>query len=224
MNKDSKLRDIVYNEFVAGQGAGDFAMIGIGLLLQIAAFAIAKGDWLSLVTGLLGVFSVVLCSQKKISTFVFAVLQISCYMVLAARQHFYGELIENVFYMATTLYGAYVWFRHYNTGNEGNAVETQRLSAKGWILSATLIVAGSVVAYLILKQTNDTQPLLDSISTVPAFAAQILMMLRYREQWIFWIVVEVASIIMWVRAGDWCMAVLFAFWIATCLYGLKKWA
>ena len=224
MNKTSKLRDIVYNEFVAGQGAGDFAMIGIGLLLQIAAFAIAKGDWLSLVTGLLGVFSVVLCSQKKISTFVFAVLQISCYMVLAARQHFYGELIENVFYMATTLYGAYVWFRHYNTGNEGNAVETQRLSAKGWILSATLIVAGSVVAYLILKQTNDTQPLLDSISTVPAFAAQILMMLRYREQWIFWIVVEVASIIMWMRAGDWCMAVLFAFWIATCLYGLKKWA
>ena len=65
--------------------------------------------------------------------------------------------------------------------------------------------------------------MLDAVSTVPAFVAQVLMMLRFREQWMFWIVVDAIKVVMWMVQGDWCLAAQFAFWIVVCFYGLKKW-
>lgn len=218
-----RLKKILYNEFVAGQSVGDWLLIVCGLLLQVAVFAITGDSTLSLVTGLLGVLSVTLCSQRKLSTFLFGVFQIGCYMVLSARQHLYGELVENAFYMVTTLVGIYTWSRNYDAGDGGNSVQSRRLSAKGWIVTSVALVVGSIIGIWVLRQTNDPHPLLDTIGSVPAFAAQILMMLRYREQWILWIVVEVVKVAMWAIQGDWCMAAQFAFWIFVCFYGLKKW-
>ena len=218
-----RLKKILYNEFVAGQSTMDWLLIVAGLVLQATVFAITGDSMLSLVTGMLGVFSVTLCSQRKVSSFVFGVFQIGCYMVLAARQHFYGELVENAFYMLTTLYGAYAWSRNYDSGDDGNSVQARHLTAKGWAVTLATFVAGTLAGYLILRKTADPHPLLDTVSSVPAFVAQVLMMLRYREQWIFWIAVDVIKVAMWIMQGDWCMAAQFAFWTFVCFYGLKKW-
>ena len=217
------IKRLLYNEFVAGQSASDWLLIVCGLVLQIVTFLITKNSFLSLTTGLLGVFSVTLCSQRKLSSFLFGVFQISCYMVLAARQHFYGELVENAFYMLTTLVGIYTWSSNYDAGDEGNSVQARRLTAKGWATTLLLFAVGVAGGYWLLRRTSDPHPFLDAISSVPAFVAQVLMMLRYREQWLFWIVVDAIKVVMWIIQGDCCMAAQFAFWIVVCFYGLKKW-
>lgn len=213
----------LYNEFVAGQTTADWVLILGGLILQLVTFLITRDSILSLVTGMLGVFSVTLCSQRKLSSFFFGIFQISCYMVLAARQRLYGELVENGFYMITTLVGIYTWSHNYSATDTGNGVEPRSLSLKGWMITVILFVIGSVGGYGLLRQTSDPHALLDTVSSVPAFLAQGLMMLRYREQWIFWIVVDLVKVVMWIIQGDWCMAAQFAFWIVVCFYGLKKW-
>lgn len=213
----------LYNEFVAGQKPFDWMFLAIGLLLQVVAYVVTREGWLSLFCGLVGVCSIILCSQRKISSFVFGVLQIVTYMVLALRQHFYGELAENAFYLVTCIYGFFLWIRHYDTNDEGNQVETLRLTGKGWMTTLLILLGGILGGSIVLKQTNDSQPLLDAVSTVPAFIAQILMMLRYREQWIFWLIVDATTTAMWIRANDWCMTALFGFWTLNCIYGYWKW-
>ena len=198
-------------------------MIACGLLLQIVTFLITSDSLLSLTTGMLGVFSVTLCSQRKVSSFLFGVFQIGCYMLLAARQHLYGELVENGFYMLTTLVGIYTWSRNYDAADSGNSVQSRQLSAKGWMVTSLVFIFGVIGGYWLLRCTSDPHPLLDTVSSVPAFVAQVLMMLRYREQWIFWIVVDAIKVAMWVIQGDWCMAAQFSFWIVVCFYGLRKW-
>ena len=125
--------------------------------------------------------------------------------------------------MLTTLVGIYTWSRNYDSGDEGNSVQARRLTAKGWATTMLLFVVGVVGGYWLLCRTNDPHPMLDAVSSVPAFVAQVLMMLRYREQWLFWIVVDAIKVAMWIIQGDWCMAAQFAFWIVVCFYGLKKW-
>ena len=213
----------LYNEFVAGQTVADGILILCGLLLQLVTYWITGDSLLSLITGMLGVFSVTLCSQRRVSSFLFGIFQITCYMVLAARQHFFGELVENGFYLVTTLAGIYTWTRNYDAGDDGNSVQARRLSAKGWAVTMLFFLLGVVGGYWLLRRTSDPHPLLDTVSSVPAFVAQVLMMLRYREQWIFWIVVDLIKVAMWVVQGDWCMAVQFSFWVVVCIYGLKKW-
>ena len=221
--KKADIKRTLYNEFVAGQTVADGILILCGLLLQVVTYWITGDSLLSLITGMLGVFSVTLCSQRRVSSFLFGIFQITCYMVLAARQHFFGELVENGFYLLTTLAGIYTWTRNYDAGDDGNSVHSRRLSAKGWAVTMLFFLIGVAGGYWLLRRTSDPHPLLDTVSSVPAFVAQVLMMLRYREQWIFWIVVDLIKVAMWVVQGDWCMAAQFSFWVVVCIYGLKKW-
>ena len=71
---------------------------------------------------------------------------------------------------------------------------------------------------------DDTQPLLDSVTTVPAFIAQILLTFRYREQWVFWFIINVGSIFMWLNASDYCMFAQYVFWAANAGLGWYMWS
>jgi nicotinamide mononucleotide transporter PnuC len=89
------------------------------------------------------------------------------------------------------------------------------------VLGVTICACGGL--WSILLNTDDSQPFMDSITTVPAFVAQILMILRYKESWYYWLTIDLGSIIMWSVAGDWCMVAQFVFWSVNCIYGLRKW-
>ena len=193
----------------------------IGITIQLIASILNNDSTLSLISGISGVVSVVLCSQKKFSFYVFAWIQMITYAYLAYEQHLYGELTEYAFYAITTIYGMVVWFKYYNMRT--GTVLTESLSKKNLFHTCVMTLAFIWVVYDILKVTNDSQPLLDSITTVPAFTAQILMVLRYKEQWLFWLIIDVASIVMWINAGNWCMAAQFVFWTANCIYGYNMW-
>ena len=92
------------------------------------------------------------------------------------------------------------------------------------LLIAVLTLLGSALAgWGLSAWTDDTQPYLDAFTTVPALVAQVLMILVYREHWFIWLAVDVLSVALWLRAGDYCMVAQYAFWCANCLYGLKRW-
>ena len=85
------------------------------------------------------------------------------------------------------------------------------------------LLIGVTVLTIILRNTNDPLPFLDAISTIPAFIAQVLMVLGYREQWLHWIIIDIASVIMFLMIGNWMMVVMFIFWTLNCVYGWYKW-
>lgn len=194
--------------------------ISFGLLTQTFTYIFGKDSLLSFVSGIFGVFAVVLTSLKKISMYIFAFIQLFTYMVLAYEQRLYGELAENVFYAATMIVGIFIWLRHY----EDKEVETKRLHGAGWFITILGGILSSILLYIVLRNSDDTQPWMDSISTIPAIIAQMLMIMRYREQWIFWLIVDVTTCILWVNAHNWCMVSQYVFWTFNCIYGWVLWS
>jgi nicotinamide mononucleotide transporter len=65
--------------------------------------------------------------------------------------------------------------------------------------------------------------LTDSLSTVLSIVAMILMVKCYREQWILWIVVNIASIILWCFTFDLMMILLWSTLLVNSVYGYIKW-
>jgi len=195
--------------------------IMLGIIMQAIAFRITDAPRLSLISGVFGVISVVLCSNRKIAFYLFGFAQLFTYVLLCFEQKLYGEIAENTFYFVTMLIGISHWLSNYNENKV--AVETRNLNAaqKMWTAIGTLF--GTLIMFNVLLLTDDTQPFMDAVTTVPAFVAQILMILRYRDSWFYWLIIDVGSIIMWGIAGDWCMVVQFIFWAVNCIYGLKKW-
>lgn len=215
------MNDSLRKELFGGRNLFDWGLLTLGVAVQIVVFALTGEAVLSLVSGIAGTVCVVLTGQRKVSSFAWGILQIVTYFILCWRQRFYGEMVENAFYLATTVAGIVLWLRKYDPVK--SEVRTEKLSPRGWLLWLGVFTVGTAAVAFILSKTDDTQPLMDAGTTVPAFIAQILLVTRYREQWVFWMVVDGLSLVMWMIARDWCMVAQYAFWLTVCLYGLKKW-
>lgn len=220
------LKKIFYREFVAGRNAFDWCFLLAGLAIQVLVFCLAPTRPLVIVSGIAGIFSVVLCAQGKISYYFFGFLQIITYLILSYEERFYGAVALNVFYFVSMLYGVYQWRKHYHLNPEtgSSELQAQHLPLAWWLSLIIIAVAASALAgYLLSRFTNDADPYLDAFATVPAVVAQILLVLGYREQWFFWLCIDIGSIWLWVRAGNWSMAALYAFWCVNCIYGFVNW-
>ena len=177
----------------------------------------------SLVSGLLGICSVVLGAQGNILTFVFGFAQVGTYTYLCVQERFYAEIALNIFYFLTMIYGVYVWKRRL-IDDDSLQIQTRRLSNRlTLVLVVSVVLLSLVVGWLLQRYTDDPQPYLDAFTTVPAIVAQILMVLAFREQWYIWMLVDVLALIMWLRAGNYCMAAQYFFWCANCVYGYVQW-
>ena len=194
-----------------------FAILGV--LLQVFAFFYSGASILSLISGVSGIFAVVLCAERKMSFWIFAWIQLITYLILAWEQKLWGEVGENIFYAITMIGGMFIW----NKYKENDKVKSRPLSKNFFELIKITCAIGILLLWYCLNCTDDTQPFMDSITTVPAIIAQILMITAYKEQWYFWLIIDIASIYMWAIACDWCMVSQFIFWTINCLYGLRKW-
>lgn len=216
------INNILYTEFIKGRNIFEHMFLLIGIVLQFIVYYITNDTMISLISGVTGIISVVLCSQRKISFYFFGFIQLFTYMYLAWQQRFYGELVENIFYIITMIIGIITWLKNYN--NDEQIVESKRLSnIQLSIIISIMILLCILFGYYMNNYTDNTQPYMDAFSTIPAFIAQTLLMLRYREQWIFWIIIDIVSIFMWGFAGNWIMVIQFIFWTLNCLYGYIKW-
>lgn len=201
------------------EGWFGIAFIIAGIATQAVAYALSEDSLLSLVSGTAGVISVVLCSQRKLSFYFWGFLQIGTFVVICINEHLYGKLFENGFCLITMIAGLLMWKRY----QQGDSVSTRKLSRSDmwWILGNSAV---SIVVFCgMLRMIGGEQPFMDSFTTILAMVAQALMILRYRESWLFWLVVDIACIIMWYNEGNWCMTVQYIFWTANCIYGLIKW-
>ena len=220
-----------------GRKIFDYSFIAVGLLVQVVTYLITtqlSADYsqvsiLSLISGCLGVCSVCLASQGNILTFLFGFGQVITYTYLCWTQRFYGEIAINAYYFITMIYGVSVWKKR--LAKEGVTDSTsERLVVPRqlrWqtilvIVMATLLTSG-LTGFGLAMWTDDTQPYLDAFTTIPALVAQVLMILVYSEHWFIWLAVDILSVVLWLRAGDYCMAAQYAFWCANCVYGLHRW-
>ena len=204
-----------------------WAFLLVGLTVQVVTFFVAKQTLLSLACGALGICSVILCSQGNILTFVFGFAQIATYSYLCYLESLYGTLAINAYYFITQIYGVYVWRKRLKDSNLdiAESVPTRHLSGRVIAIIAACIALGSFLAGLLLaKYTDDSQPYLDACTTVPALVAQVLMILAYREQWYIWFTIDVLYVVLWARAGDYCLFAQHVFWCINCVYGYINWS
>lgn len=194
--------------------------LALGLAVQVAAFLLSGDTWISFLCGTFGVFAVVWCSRKRVISYIPSFLQMATYIVISYRARLYGEVASNAFYFITMIAGLFMWMR----GSVDGVVKPNHLGRRAeWHLIGIMVFL-VFAGYLVLSSTDDSQPFMDSLTTVPAFIAQLLMIFKYREQWMLWCIIDVASIYMWFVAGSWCMVMQYAFWTANCFYGYRLWS
>ena len=203
---------------VEGTFASWFVLIGI--ITQILTCYIMEDTLLALCSGIAGVVSVVLCSQKKYAFYFWGILQLITIMIISYQSGLHGKLVENAFYLITMFIGMNVWKK--NTTDNTTQVRTM-----DWvdyvIFGCIFLPFATILSYSIVSQYNTEQITLDTITTIIGIIAQIMLVLRFREQWVLWFILDVLCIALWAKDGNWCLMVQYIFWTINCVYGYFCW-
>lgn len=207
------MNDIKYNTWT-------IIMLTIGILSQIVTFIFTNDTLLALISGIAGIYSVVYCSEKKMKYYLFSIIQILTYTYICWQNQLYGKLIENGVYIISIIIGIYIWFRHLDNDKK---VITKTLNKIQWIITITCTIIGMIITYYLLNYVNGNNVMLDTLSTVLALTAQVLMIMRYKENWIVWFIVDVLCIWIWIVNENWCMTIQYTFWLINTIYGYFLW-
>lgn len=220
-----KLKIWIKNEFWVGYNLFEKLFLLSMLLLQVVVYMIVPDSLIGIISGISGVISVVLCAKGKISFYFIGFVQTITYLYLAWNNAFYGEVIENVFYLVTMVWGIFLWKNNMQKNEDGTSdVKAKKFSWWQWILSITGTVIATIAMGYVLESIGSNQAYLDAATNVMAIFAQFLMIWRYREQWLWWVVIDVICLIMWFNVGNWSMVVMYIAWTINALYGWYNWS
>ena len=208
-------------------GAAESGRIG----LLIAAFG-----------SLMGILAVVCSANGRILTFLFGLLDVAIYAVMCFINWKRGgaglgnAIINGLYFVPMQFIGFAQWKKR---GAEAHKqVNARRLSGKQWMLFSALFLVGTIVVYFILCSVDKEAAgkflrvavLMDAVSMVCNILGQYLLSTAYMEQWIFWILVNIASVIMWSvslhQTSDQYSAIYvvkYAFYLLNSLNGLRIW-
>jgi nicotinamide mononucleotide transporter len=209
----------------------------IWLVASVATLVILSLMWkdttLGLISSVSGILCVVLAAKGKIATFYVGMIQAGTYAYLSYGYGLYGEAMLNAFfYLPTQFVGLYLWTKHRKGNQEAVNAEdifAKRLTKKQWGILIPVMVVATAIYMFLLVTIGAQQARIDSVAVVLSIFAQILLMLRYVEQWIIWIAVNVLTIVLWfvtlITSGgnDWT---IFAMWVAflvNSIYGYVNW-
>lgn len=203
------------------------AWLVISTAVMITLSIVWKDKTIALISGIAGVISVVLCAKGKIENYFFGIIQAITYGFICYQSHIYGEVMYNALMVPAIIYGFFSWKKNMNDAD--TEVKARNLSLKGWIILIVSSVAAVFAYSMILKSLGGNYAMIDSTSTVLSAIATILMLTRYSEQWVMWIVVNVASVALWGAAlakGDSSAITMLVMWSAyllNAIYGYINW-
>jgi len=196
--------------------------------VNIYLFIVWQDSWIGLIASLTGMLCVVLTAKARISSFYFGLINILAYSYVAYQSRYFGDVMLNMLYfLPMTFVGIYFWKRNLKNNKKGEVIVKSLSWAKRFIWFGSSIVI--LTAYgLILTLIKGTLPFVDSATTVFSIIAIIMLNKRLTEQWIFWIIVDVLSIIMWAyifitSGGDVSMLVMWSAFLVNAMYGYYNW-
>lgn len=138
------------------------------------------------------------------------------------------ESALNVYYMGMAVYGWYLWRRasdnidkHKIEGGKGLIYRWPlRRHLQAWTVVLVLsLLAGSLLS----NNTSAVLPYLDSFTTWGSVLTTWMVAKKVLENWLYWIVIDGVSILLYVDRGLYLTSLLFVAYVIIVVFGYLAW-
>lgn len=196
------------------------------IVLQVLFYVIYPDSLAGFITGVSGTICVLFVAKRKISNYFFGFIQTGIAMVLGFQAGLIGETGENIFYFVSQFLGLKEWKSNMVEDKEekSKVVKTRRFTMKEWLIYGLITLGLTYVFGTLFNFFNGTQPYLDSFTLVTALVGQFLMLYRYREQWLFWALLNVVSLYQWLTLGNMSLVAMYIAFLINTIYGYINWS
>jgi len=181
--------------------------------------------WLELIAMLLSIAYVMLAAKGSLWCWPAAFVSTALYTVVFYDVLLLMDSALNAYYLLMAVYGYWQWSKkpQNNQNNKGElAIVSWQLS---WHIKvcAGLALLALGLGYLMDNFTPAHFPYFDTFTSVYAVFATYLVAQKVLENWLYWIVIDLASIYLYIEKGLIPTTVLFMVFIVVAGYGYSKW-
>lgn len=205
-----------------------YSMIAMVVIINIISIVVFKEiNILALIASISGVASAVLSAKGHINCYYIGLINIVSYVVVAFYSHFYGTLLlQLLFFIPMQFIGIYHWKKHLKPNTK--IVNTKEMTLNQIILTTLLSVAVALLYSMFLRLIGSHAVILDSSITTMSIIGTVLSIRRYKEQWLFWSIVNILSILMWSTSASnnhtgILMATTYVIYLINSVYGYINW-
>ncbi|QPQ34824.1 MULTISPECIES: nicotinamide riboside transporter PnuC [unclassified Lysinibacillus] len=213
--------------------AGSWNLFEITWLMLFTSIAVgftvvSKDSLFGFTVFITGVLCVVLAAKGNLMSYVFGMYNTVGYTYLAFINGLFGEVMLNLlFFVPMNVIGFYMW--------KNNRQEDGKLVMRQMNLRALLLVVGVCVIGCLLIGfglsfiPGQNSPYIDAITTVLSVVATILMVRRFKEQWLVYIVLNLFTVLLWAirmleGSGEGLlMIVMWSAYLVNAVYGYYTW-
>ena len=148
--------------------------------------------WLEYVAVIFGIASVIFSRIENILVYPVGMVNTAIYIYLYITRGLYADASVNFYYTVMSIIGWRMWGRK----QEGHTtLKITNSNKKDWITAFIFFGICYVLLYMILKNfTDSTVPQADAFTSAAAFTGMWLMNKKKTENWIWWIITDLASI------------------------------
>lgn len=222
-----ELFSVIYTDFQSGWSRKEWLWLFVAIAAVVTGSISASP--LEFWAGIFNVVCVILVAKGRLSNYYWGLLGVVLYAIVSYKQQLYGNMALNVIYFGFQFWGIYEWRKTLlNKTDAGVDVSVKRLSLLQFLQMTFVVLAGTFAVSLFLRHIGDSSPVLDAFTMVASLIAMGLMVKQYSEQWLLWILVDIASIYMWVipaldQPGSWSMVAMWTVITGNALYGAYMW-
>ncbi len=186
------------------------------LLEQARAYSLPE-----IVAVLAAIAYLLLAIRQNIWCWLFAAVSTAIYIGIFIAAKLYMESMLNAFYFVMAIYGWYVWTTGRSDGHRRPVViwplRTHAIAITG------IVVASAISGFLLKTETDAALPYIDSLTTWFAIWGTFLVARKVLENWWYWLVIDIASVmIYWSRDLE-LTSMLFIVYVILIPFGLVSW-
>ncbi|MGE4305241.1 MAG: nicotinamide riboside transporter PnuC [Novosphingobium sp.] len=180
--------------------------------------SLAMLEW---VAAAFGVLNITLLIWRTVWNYPFGMIMVALYIFVFWEKRLYAEAGLQVFFFLAQGWGWWLWLK---VGGDDSRVPVRwldNMSRAVWGL-ATLAVSLNL-GWVMHRFTDAVMPFADSAIAGASVSAQILLAFRRIENWILWIIIDIAAILLYINRGLHPTAGLYGGMLVMSLLGLKEW-
>jgi len=180
--------------------------------------------------------------QSLLSLEAFAVVAAIAYLLLAARESLWCwyfafvssalyvfifwdvsllmESLLSVYYVAMAVLGWQQW----RGGSTGEPLPIVRLRWQQHLqLLALMLLMSATSGWLLQEYSSAAWPFVDSFTTWASVITTVLVVRKVLENWLYWLLIDGISLLLYVERGLYLTALLFAAYLVIVVFGYLHW-
>jgi nicotinamide mononucleotide transporter len=150
-----------------------------------------------------------------------AIISVSSYFVVFFESKLYADMVLQIVYVILNIYGWWNWKKD----ADNNKIQPRNLPRKNnWILLGLIVIGLTLpIGFLLVKFTDSEVPFFDAITTSLSLVAQVLMGLKFTQNWIIWICADIMYIGLYFFKELYLTALLYLIFTGLAIYGFWSW-